>query len=160
MITSNGALIIASLYVCGTTIPVDTIYDTSGAKNLAALNRSSFNFNNYFDESGTLGGAGMLMYFGSSDTAESASDTNLGSRLYGFATVGICGYDNGRLYVTATTTNMSGEDVTVREVGLKACTGIGATHGEFLIARKVIPARFVEDGETITYTFVINLAGA
>ena len=160
MITNNGALIIASLYVCGTTIPIDTIYDTSGAKNLAALNRSAFNFTNYFDESGTLGSAGMLMSFGSSGTAESADDTSLVSRLYGFTTVGICGYDNGKLYVTATSTNMSGEDVTIREIGIKACTGLGATHGEFLIARKVIPDRFVEQGETITYTFVINFAGA
>ena len=153
MITTNGADIFL-MYITRESIVSGTIKDTSGNLNTTNIGATTFNFTQIY----TGGVAGMSLHFGSGDTAESVDDYCLAADFGIYPTVSSCGKDDASWVITASSRNSTGASITINEIGVIACTGLGSTHQEFLIARKVVPERVVENGETFTYTYAIDIA--
>lgn len=156
MITAIGAMFLAEARLCGITIPSGSCGDITGELNTQIISHNSINYRRY---RATGNEGGVVLVYGDGDAPESQADGALDSPLGTFTTNASADFAGGKYVVTATATNTTGSAFTVKEIGLLAemNTSVGQS---FLIGRQVVPARYVEAGETFTYSFAINFKGA
>lgn len=149
MITTNGAKILLAM-ILKSTLAVGDLTDINGDTNSGTLNSTGFSFSNMASSSS----AGVRMYFGAGDTAEQESDYALDDAISS-STNGSCGkIGNDKWYCTATYANTSQSPVTIKEIGVAEFRYSNSKN--YLIARKVVPARTLAAGETATFTFTLD----
>lgn len=156
MITAIGAKFLAEARLCGITIPIGEVGDITGTPNTQIVAPAAIEYTRYRANGNT---GGVVLVYGDGDAPESQADGALDSPLGTFTTNASADFAGGKYVVTATATNTTGSAFTVKEIGLLAemNTSVGQS---FLIGRQVVPARYVEAGETFTYSFAINFEGA
>lgn len=147
MITTNGVNILLAMILKGN-VAVDSVTDITGAQNASAISYSALSFAKMLGTS-----SGVKMYFGASDKAESPDDYVLDDPVIS-STNGTCGKSADKWFVTTTFTNNGSDPLTIKEIGVTA--GLQSNSKEYLIARKVVPARTVAVGETATFTFTLD----
>lgn len=153
MITTNGANIFLAQITrtsTRTSIVSGSVRDTNGAYNASDISLSSV----YLTKKYTSSQNGVMMHFGSGNTAESKGDYCLASDLNITPVSVNAGQDENNYFVTATATNNTGAAITISEIGITA--GFYSSGKEYLMGRKVVPARVVENGESFTFAFVIE----
>lgn len=163
MVTKNGSLIMNKCNVGNLQIGVGELKTLSGNTNIAVVSRATYNFTE-FQTSG-MASAGMKIIIGVGDTEPTFNDycldeTEVGgvdiSTLISTANSGISFDEYGQYHIAGTFTNISNQNVTLREIGVVACRGSGANYDEILIARSVIPAKTLAPSDAVTLTYTIS----
>ena len=149
MITTNGANILLAFILKGN-VAADSVTDITGAQNASSISISALSLAKMFVPSSS---SGVKMYFGASDKAESPDDYVLDDPVIS-STNGTCGKSADKWFVTTTFTNNGSDPLVIKEIGVTA--GTQSNNKEYLIARKVVPARTVAVGETATFTFTLD----
>lgn len=159
MIVATGARLIGNMLVCGQTFAVETVKDTSGEWNSTTISRNYANTMIY--KTGDSANSGIRLIYGGSDTPEQVTDNALVDPIGKFLAQGsISGDTLGKWIVTASTTYTGSEAITIKEIGMVMCMQDNRGGQEFLLARKVVPARTVRPGESFAYSMVIDFLGA
>ena len=157
MITGTGANLICSMWVCGGTFAEETLKDTSGEWNSSVISRTYANTMIYKDSQSA--NSGIRLIYGGSDTPEHVSDSALVDPIGKFLTQGSVNNTGTRWVATASTKHTGEEPITIKEIGMVLCTQDNRGGQEFLIARKVVPARVVQPNETFTFSMAIDFTG-
>lgn len=158
MIVGTGANLICTVWVCRRTLEVETLKDTSGEWNTSTISSSYANTMIYKDSQST--NSGIRLIYGGSDTPEQVTDSALVDPIGKFLAQGSINNTGTRWVVTASTTHTGEEPITIKEIGMVFCTQNNRGGQEFLIARKVVPARVVQPYETFTFSMAIDFLGA
>lgn len=158
MVVGTGANLICSMLVCGGTFAVETLKDTSGEWNTSTISRTYANTMIYKDSQSS--NSGIRLIYGGSDAAEQVTDSALVDPIGKFLTQGSINNTGTRWVVTASSTNSSSDPITIKEIGMVLCTQDNRGGQEFLLARKVVPARVVQPYETFTFSMAIDFLGA
>ena len=168
MITKNGALLLTHIRLFQEA--ATGLVKTDGTEALSqSVSSSQYLFKqcsklNTVDSVSSASTGGMVMNLGVGTTSPSKDD-------YWLAQTEIDGVDvntviacqntvpwnptvleNGNVAYTYTFINTGNDAIIVNEIGLSFVT----TTGKFLVGRKIIPARRISAGETVTFTYTIN----
>lgn len=161
MVTKNGSLIMNKCFAGGIQLAIGDLKDLDGNGNPAAIARNTFIFTSFYGGSA----AGMKILIGVGDTEPTFNDycldeTEVGgvdiNTLISTANSGISYDEYGQYHITGTFTNISNQNVTLKEIGVVACNGAGTSHCEVLIARSVIPAKTLAPSDAVTLTYTIS----
>ena len=162
MVTKNGSLIMNKCMVGATQLAIGDLKDLDGNGNTSAVSGATFIFTRF--KTVESGSAGMKIIVGVGDTEPTFNDycldeTEVGgvdiNTLISTANSGIIFDEYGQYHITGTFTNISNQNVTLKEIGVVACTGSGTDYYEVLVARSVIPAKTLAPSDAVTLTYTI-----
>lgn len=160
MITKNGGLCFGASSITGNNVAAHTLKFTDATDNSSDIARLYL----YLGEAHTSDNQrGIKMRLGVGTAAPTLSDYDLADRLVSgvdinilvtCSSISVSTTSNGAVIYTAVFLNTDSISYTIREIGLFV-----TPYGEdkmALLARKVIPARTVASGETVTFSYEIN----
>lgn len=160
MIVKNGGICFGACSITGVNIDSHKLVFTDGTDNSSSITRTNL----YLGEANTGDNQrGIKMRLGVGTTAPAISDYDLANRLVDgvdintivtCSSISMSATSNGAIIYTAVFANTGSASYVIREIGLFVSpSGAGGTA---LLARKIIPARTIPAGASVTFSYEIN----
>lgn len=159
MINLNGGRFICAK-VNGTDLGAGTITKIDGTTNSSSIAvGNTVKFNTYrMGESGSSGG--VWLKAGSGNTAPTINDYDLANPYtdVDVTSTGSLNDANGKITVTGTLLNQTGQEITINEIGVFFHMYVSSSISyNCMIARVLVPTRTVGAGESATFTYEIDV---
>ena len=159
MITKNGALILSNKML-GSNVDSGKLVKIDGNATTTSFNASTSVIRSNIFEVGSAN-QGIVMNLGSGTTPPTVDDYWLDEPLTSddyycsspASYASVSATEDGQIIYTCTFTAL--RDMTVNEICISA--NAGTNTGKVMIARKIVPTRYVSQGEIITFSYVIQL---